>query len=126
MFDTCAAAVRRVTNKPSAISGLLRPSTNRRSTSNSRTDSAASPSTLVARGPEAQLMSPRELVHRGLQAAEAPFERDRPRPLQDVGRGDALPRAEHGFGLAPAEVGRVVAHREGFELVGGPGCGLGR
>ena len=71
-------------------------------------------------------MRAREVVHRGLQAAEAPFERDRSRPLQDARSRQRVAGVEHRFGLAPAEVGRVVAHREGFEPVGGQGRGLGR
>ncbi len=38
MFDTCAAAVRRLMKSSSAISGLLFPSAISRSTSTSRTD----------------------------------------------------------------------------------------
>ena len=51
MFDTCAAAVRRLMNRVSAMSGLLLPLASKRKTSSSRTESASSPSIVVRAGP---------------------------------------------------------------------------
>ena len=51
MLDTCAAAVRRLMNSASAMSGLLLPIATRRNTSSSRTESASSPSIVVRAGP---------------------------------------------------------------------------
>ena len=80
MFDTCAAAVRRVTNKSFGDLGIAAPVDQQAQHFQFSHRERFVAVDVGARGPEAQLMRPREVVHRGLQTAEAPFERDRLAP----------------------------------------------